>query len=100
MTLGLASGLSKAAWMMVPEAARAAPASRAASTRGRRTLARMARAASVTSPPVAQAASSGRLTEEEPSIKPRAVAASSRTTAASSTAMLWARPNTGAYFCP
>ena len=79
MTLGLASGLSSDAWISAPEVARAAPASSAAKTRGTRTFSRMLRAVSGTSAPAAHAASSGRLTEEAPSIRPAAAATASRT---------------------
>ena len=66
MMLGLASGLSSTAWMIAPAAESAAPESSAASTRGSRTFTRMLFAASLTSPPDAQATRSPRLTDDDP----------------------------------
>ncbi len=88
MTLGLASGLSRQAWMSAPEAARAAPARSAASTRGTRTFSKMLRAISETSPPTSHAVNSGRLTEEAPSVSAAAVAAARKMAVAATTMML------------
>ena len=75
MMLGLASGLSSTAWMMAPATASAPPARSAASTRGRRTFTRMLFADALTSPPVAQATRSPRLTDDDPTRKAAAVTA-------------------------
>ena len=88
MTLGLASGLSRHAWISAPEQARAAPARSAASTRGTRTFSRMLRAVAETSPPKSHAASSGRLTDEAPSVSAAAVTATSKTAVTATTATL------------
>ena len=88
MTLGLASGLSRQAWMSAPEVARAAPDRSAASTRGTRTFSKMLRAISETSPPTSHAANSGRLTEEAPSVSAAAVAAARKMAVAATTMML------------
>ena len=75
MMLGLASGLSSTAWMMAPATASAPPARSAASTRGRRTFTRMLFADALTSPPVAQATRSPKLTDVDPTRNAAAVTA-------------------------
>ena len=86
MTLGLASGLSSTAWMTAPATARAAPASKAANTRGRRTFVKIDFAASLTCPPVTHAASSAKLTDDEPTKNAAAVSTTSSAIDAMSTA--------------
>lgn len=80
--------MSRHAWISAPEQARAAPARSAASTRGTRTFSKMLRAVAETSPPKSHATSSGRLTDEAPSVSAAAVTATSKTAVTATTATL------------
>ena len=82
MTLGLARGLSSAAWMSAPACASAAPARSAASTRGRRMFQMTFAAVCSAGAPKARASTSGRPTEVEPMTMPSTAAHPSSATVA------------------